>query len=166
MRSSIKIISALIFVCSIAWFIADRSYEPLITGLGALATLIGSFITEEKNKNLITGNSAEDKKDEEKAETTQAVPPMLTKVGSLTGFVNIRMLEGTMHEVFYKKPFKRLPHLELRRETLPQLAFERHIGLHTRGTIEIVEQRKDGFKVKLNDYHIGFKWTAEGEFED
>lgn len=156
MRSLIKVFSALAFVGSIAWFIADRGYEPIITGLGGLATFIGLFLTEDKSENHNIEKSEESQKDEVKAKSIQVVRSISPKLGSLSGSVDIRLPRGAVHEVFYKKYFKRTPHLEIKRG---------HIG--ALGTIEIIEQRKDGFKVKSHDYYsVDFKWTAEGEFED
>ena len=156
MRTLIKIISTLALVGSIGWVIADGGYEPVITGLGALAALIGLFVSEERGKDQDGGESEKDKIDEAKVKGTQVVQSISPKIGALYGAMDIRVPRGTVQEVFYKKPFKRTPHLDIKRGIPGAL-----------GTIEIVEQRKDGFKFRANDFEsIDIRWLAEGEFED
>jgi len=128
----------------------------MITGLGALATLVGLFITEDKSKDHRIEISEEASRGKIKTEDAQVIRSISPKLGSLSGAVDIRLPKGAVHEVFYRKPFGRIPHLEIKRGNIGAL-----------GTIEIVEQRKDGFKVKSHDYYsLDFKWIAEGEIEE
>lgn len=46
----VKILSAIVFLGSIAWFCAAPDYEPAIAIATSLITLIGAFIAEKKRK--------------------------------------------------------------------------------------------------------------------
>ena len=151
MRSLVKIISGLALIGSILWFYQVGGWEPIVAALTALAALIGLFVSD---KTVSSNDPAVVKTDEPIIRQTVSLPsPVKHEFDFLSGKVSLHIPKGSPHEVFYKKPFKRIPHLEINRRT-------------ELGNFEIVEQRPDGFKVRSPDYDkIYFEWSAEGEFE-
>lgn len=74
--------------------------------------------------------------------------------GILTGTIKIATPAGATFDVYYKRRFKRNPHLEIQREFLS-------------GVCQIISQRTDGFRIVSNDgMPLHLNWKAEGEFEN
>lgn len=46
---SVKVLSGIALIGSIAWFIAEPGYEPGLTAIGSLSALISAFIAEKRN---------------------------------------------------------------------------------------------------------------------
>jgi len=83
--------------------------------------------------------------------STQTINP---EYETLTGTIKMCMPIGSGFDVYYKKRFKRHPHLEIQRETLS-------------GVCQVTSQRTDGFRIVSNDgMPLYLNWKAEGEFSD
>ena len=54
----IKILSGLAFIGSVAWFIAQREYEPAIAILTSLAALIAAWFVDRKQKRQANQNQS------------------------------------------------------------------------------------------------------------
>lgn len=129
-----RVIALLSFIGSLIWFGMKPDYEPAVTSLAMLGTLITLFIRGiHKNKN----KSKESK--------------YLSNCDSLSGEIDFGIYEGNVYEVFYEQLFIRKPYLELKQ-------------LRRFTAFELIEQRPDGFKIKFSSTALSLKWKATGEF--
>lgn len=54
----IKLLSGLAFIGSVAWFIAQRNYEPAIAILSSLSTFVAAWFVDKKQKRQANQNQS------------------------------------------------------------------------------------------------------------
>ena len=145
-RLFLKAISAIAFVGAVIWFCIKPDFEPAITALGALGTLVGLFIQERSSTHPVLSAAEADKE-----YTVERYSDGSNEIHVVSGRLTVNTLSwGTS---VWLPPFKEPPDIILSRE-----------GATDEDAPEVVTKTRDGFSVRIRSTEQAgeWEWRARG----